>query len=153
MIIGASYRDQCHAWSLNHSQVAERSKDAAQTELSIVQQKLDDMQVDIQQFVMSILDSSTLRHADVQGTFSLLCLFVVQANFGAALADKNSLAASAALTQQRMDSAEHLLSALAGEAVRWTRDEAEFGQLIERLAGFIFSDIPSTAFGLQYFWS
>ena len=43
----------------------------------------------------------------------------MQANFEAALAEKGALAASTALTQDRMLAAEKLLAALAGEASRW----------------------------------
>ena len=34
-----------------------------------------------------------------------------------------------------MESAEHLLAALAGEAVRWKAEEADFGRVIEQLSG------------------
>ncbi len=59
----------------------------------------------------------------------------MQANFEAALAEKGALAASTALTQDRMLAAEKLLAALAGEASRWKSEQAQFDEIIGKLAG------------------
>ena len=48
---------------------------------------------------------------------------------------KKALADDAAATQMRMDSANALLSALAGEEARWTVQSAAFASTIERLTG------------------
>lgn len=71
----------------------------------------------------------TLHASSTKTTCSL------QANFEAALAEKASLAASTALTQDRMDAAEKLLAALAGEASRWRTEQAQFNEVIRKLAG------------------
>ena len=48
---------------------------------------------------------------------------------------KKELADDAEATQLRMDSANALLSALAGEEARWTAQSAAFSATIERLTG------------------
>ena len=48
---------------------------------------------------------------------------------------KKALADDAASTQLRMDSANALLSALAGEEARWTAQSAAFASTIEKLTG------------------
>lgn len=45
----------------------------------------------------------------------------VQAQFDAAMAQKQALEDDAAATQKKMDSANALITALAGEEVRWTQ--------------------------------
>lgn len=66
----------------------------------------------------------------------LFCLAAnEQAQFEAALQSKTALEADAAATQQRMDSANTLLSALAGEERRWTEQSQAFDATIQRLTG------------------
>ena len=48
---------------------------------------------------------------------------------------KTKLEADAAATQRRMDSANVLLSALAGEEGRWTQQSSAFDNTIQRLTG------------------
>ena len=59
----------------------------------------------------------------------------MQAEFEAAMQSKTALEADAAATQRRMDSANSLLSALAGEEGRWTQQSQAFDSTIERLTG------------------
>ena len=58
-----------------------------------------------------------------------------QAQFDAAMRQKKELADDAAATQARMDSANALLSALAGEEGRWTAQSQAFDTTIQRLTG------------------
>lgn len=51
------------------------------------------------------------------------------------MAQKKALEDDAAATQRRMDSANALLSALAGEEGRWTKQSHEFNDTIQRLTG------------------
>ena len=48
---------------------------------------------------------------------------------------KQALEDDAQMTQQKMDSANALLSALAGEETRWTEQSKEFDDTIQRLTG------------------
>ena len=59
----------------------------------------------------------------------------VQTQFEAAMRQKKMLADDAEATQMRMDSANALLSALAGEEARWTAQSAAFASTIEKLTG------------------
>ena len=58
-----------------------------------------------------------------------------QAQFEAAMRQKKELADDAAQTKARMDSANALLSALAGEEGRWTAQSQAFDTTIQRLTG------------------
>lgn len=60
---------------------------------------------------------------------------MLQAQFEAAMQSKSVLEADAAATQRRMDSANALLSALAGEEGRWTQQSSAFGNTIQCLTG------------------
>lgn len=62
-------------------------------------------------------------------------LVISQAKFDVAMAQKKALEDDAAATQRRMDSANALLSALAGEEGRWTQQSHEFNDTIQRLTG------------------
>ena len=59
----------------------------------------------------------------------------MQAQFDLAMQSKATLEADAAATQRRMDSANALLSALAGEEGRWTQQSSAFDATIQRLTG------------------
>lgn len=59
----------------------------------------------------------------------------MQAQFEAAMQSKVTLEADAAATERRMGSANALLSALAGEEVRWTQQSQAFDATIQRLTG------------------
>ena len=59
----------------------------------------------------------------------------MQAQFDQAMAQKQALEDDAAATQKKMDSANALINALAGEEVRWTAQSKEFDQTIQRLTG------------------
>jgi dynein heavy chain len=59
----------------------------------------------------------------------------MQAQFDQAMAQKQALEDDAAATQKKMDSANALITALAGEEVRWTAQSKEFDQTIQRLTG------------------
>ncbi len=59
----------------------------------------------------------------------------MQAQFDAAMRHKQALEEDAQMTQQKMDSANALLSALAGEETRWTEQSKEFDDTIQRLTG------------------
>jgi dynein heavy chain len=59
----------------------------------------------------------------------------MQAQFDAAMAEKQRLEEDAANTQKKMDAANALISALAGEEVRWTQQSKEFDDMIQRLTG------------------
>lgn len=59
----------------------------------------------------------------------------MQTQFEAAMRQKKMLADDAEATQIRMDSANALLSALAGEEARWTAQSAAFASTIEKLTG------------------
>lgn len=58
-----------------------------------------------------------------------------QAEFDRAMAQKQALEEDAAATQKKMDSANALISALAGEEIRWTEQSKEFDTTIQRLTG------------------
>ncbi len=60
---------------------------------------------------------------------------LLQAQFDAAMRHKQALEDDAQMTQQKMDSANALLSALAGEETRWTEQSKEFDDTIQRLTG------------------
>ncbi|DBA69380.1 TPA: Dynein gamma chain, flagellar outer arm [Trebouxia sp. C0005] len=70
------------------------------------------------------------RMAIVQGK-----LDEMQASFDAAMAQKQALEDDATATQRKMDSANALLSALAGEEGRWTQQSKEFDDTIQKLTG------------------
>ena len=59
----------------------------------------------------------------------------MQALFDAAMAQKQALEDDATATQRKMDSANALLSALAGEEGRWTQQSKEFDDTIQKLTG------------------
>ena len=58
-----------------------------------------------------------------------------QAEFDKAMAAKQALEEDAAATQKKMDSANALIGALAGEETRWSKQSKEFDQKIQRLTG------------------
>lgn len=58
---------------------------------------------------------------------------MLQASFDAAMAQKQALEDDATATQRKMDSANALLSALAGEEGRWTQQSKEFDDTIQKL--------------------
>ena len=60
---------------------------------------------------------------------------LLQASFDAAMAQKQALEDDATATQRKMDSANALLSALAGEEGRWTQQSKEFDDTIQKLTG------------------
>ena len=51
------------------------------------------------------------------------------------MAQKKALEDDAAATQRRMDAANTLLGALAGEEARWTQQSRQFDDTIQRLTG------------------
>ena len=51
------------------------------------------------------------------------------------MAQKQALEDDATATQRKMDSANALLSALAGEEGRWTQQSKEFDDTIQKLTG------------------
>ena len=59
----------------------------------------------------------------------------MQAKFDQAMAQKQALEDDAVATQRKMDSANALITALAGEEIRWTAQSKEFDQTIQRLTG------------------
>ena len=59
----------------------------------------------------------------------------LQASFDAAMAQKQALEDDATATQRKMDSANALINALAGEESRWTQQSKEFDDTIQRLTG------------------
>jgi dynein heavy chain len=59
----------------------------------------------------------------------------MQAEFDGAMAEKARLEEDAANTRKRMDAANALIAALAGEESRWTAQSAEFAGQIQRLTG------------------
>ena len=62
-------------------------------------------------------------------------LDAMQAKFDEAMAEKQRLIDDAAATQARMDAATALITALAGEEVRWTEQSKQFDLQIQRLTG------------------
>ena len=62
---------------------------------------------------------------------------------------KTTMEAEAAATQRRMDSANALLSALAGEEGRWTQQSHAFDSTIQRLTGAASPDHTMSSL----FWS
>lgn len=58
-----------------------------------------------------------------------------QAEFDKAMAHKQALEDDAAATQKKMDSANALIGALAGEEARWSAQSKEFDQTIQQLTG------------------
>ena len=62
---------------------------------------------------------------------------LLQASFDAAMAQKQALEDDATATQRKMDSANALLSALAGEEGRWTQQSKEFDDTIQKLTGML----------------
>ncbi len=58
-----------------------------------------------------------------------------QADFDAAMRQKQALEEDAAATKRRMDTANALLGALAGEETRWTEQSKAFDDRIQRLTG------------------
>lgn len=69
----------------------------------------------------------------------------MQVQFEAAMQSKAALEADAASTQRRMDSANALLSALAGEEGRWTQQSQAFDTTIQRLTGAVAHALPRAA--------
>jgi dynein heavy chain, axonemal len=64
-----------------------------------------------------------------------------QAQFDAAMAEKQRLEEDAATTQRKMDSANALIGALAGEQSRWTDQSKAFDDTIQRLTGGACTDL------------
>ncbi|CAL8466541.1 g6077 [Coccomyxa elongata] len=62
-------------------------------------------------------------------------LDAMQADFDAAMRQKQALEEDAAATKRRMDTANALLGALAGEETRWTEQSKAFDDQIQRLTG------------------
>ena len=62
-------------------------------------------------------------------------LDAMQAKFDEAMAEKQRLLDDAEATQKRMDAATALITALAGEEVRWTEQSKQFDLQIQRLTG------------------
>eukprot|EP00966_Prymnesium_polylepis_P100054 2316709-Prymnesium_polylepis.1 len=62
-------------------------------------------------------------------------LKAMQTDFDAAMAKKQAIQADADATQKRMDSANKLIGALAGEYTRWKADSEAFADEIRRMAG------------------
>lgn len=60
-----------------------------------------------------------------------------QAEFDKAMAHKQALEDDAAATQKKMDSANALIGALAGEEARWSAQSKEFDQTIQQLTGAV----------------
>jgi dynein heavy chain len=60
---------------------------------------------------------------------------LLQADFDAAMAQKQALEEDAAATERRMGAANALLGALAGEEARWTEQSKAFDDQIQRLTG------------------
>lgn len=58
-----------------------------------------------------------------------------QADFDAAMRQKQALEDDAAATKRKMDGANALLGALAGEEARWTEQSKAFDDQISRLTG------------------
>lgn len=91
--------------------------------------------------------SSCFLHSSTRGSSNYghpSCLIDAQAKFDVAMAQKKALEDDAASTQRRMDSANALLSALAGEEGRWMQQSHEFNDTIQRLTGE-----PITPFRLE----
>lgn len=63
-----------------------------------------------------------------------------QAEFDKAMAHKQALEDDAAATQKKMDSANALIGALAGEEARWSAQSKEFDQTIQQLTGAVRMD-------------
>lgn len=61
-----------------------------------------------------------------------------QAQFDTAMAHKQELEDNATATQRKMDSANALIGALAGEELRWTQQSKDFDRTIQRLTGACF---------------
>lgn len=62
-------------------------------------------------------------------------LDAAQAEFDKAMAHKQALEEDAAATQKKMDSANALIGALAGEEARWSAQSKQFDQTIQQLTG------------------
>jgi len=75
-------------------------------------------------------NAAEARMAEVQGKLDQM-----QAQFDAAMAQKQALEEDAALCIRKMDGATALLGALAGEEARWTNQSKEFDNSIQRLTG------------------
>lgn len=75
-------------------------------------------------------DAAESKMAEVQGALDRM-----QAEFDAAMAEKARLEEDATTTRKRMESANALIAALAGEEGRWTAQSAEFAGQIQRLTG------------------
>ena len=75
-------------------------------------------------------EAAESKMAEVQGELDRM-----QAEFDGAMAEKARLEEDAANTRKRMDAANALIAALAGEESRWTAQSAEFAGQIQRLTG------------------
>jgi dynein heavy chain len=73
-------------------------------------------------------DGAEAKMAEVQAELDRM-----QAEFDAAMAEKTRLEEDAANTRKRMDAANALIAALAGEEARWTAQSAEFAGQVQRL--------------------
>ena len=60
---------------------------------------------------------------------------MLQATFDAAMRQKQALEDDAIATKKKMDDANALLGALAGEEARWTEQSKAFDDQIQRLTG------------------
>ena len=67
----------------------------------------------------------------------------MQAEFDAAMRQKQQLEDDAAATKKKMEGANALLGALAGEETRWTEQSKAFDDRIQRLTGVLRSHLPS----------
>ena len=121
--------------------VATKEKNAAEERMAIVPGKLDEMQVC---YIHELLHwphthKSGRPHLCCATCMSHIgfaaCILHLQASFDAAMAQKQALEDDATATQRKMDSANALLSALAGEEGRWTQQSKEFDDTIQKLTG------------------
>jgi len=75
-------------------------------------------------------EAAESKMAEVQGELDRM-----QAEFDFAMAEKARLEEDATNTRKRMDAANALIAALAGEEARWTAQSAEFAGQVQRLTG------------------
>lgn len=79
--------------------------------------------------------TTIISHAGFELCIYRIGIWHLQASFDAAMAQKQALEDDATATQRKMDSANALLSALAGEEGRWTQQSKEFDDTIQKLTG------------------
>ena len=88
------------------------------------------------------------RRPHCRGEIASRCL---QAEFDAAMRQKQQLEDDAAATKKKMEGANALLGALAGEETRWTEQSQAFDDRIQRLTGVSRSHPPSVCGALSIF--